>query len=99
MKTLQDATDQELREEIAKRTEAAKAARLRAHAEHVNSVLRNVEALLAMVPEHSRGTCSDHDPYNSRRGCVRCALIELRDQNEFAFTLRLSLEPFDPERG
>ena len=39
----------------------------------------NISALLALVPEHNRTSCSDERPINSNRArCTRCALLEAK---------------------
>lgn len=41
----------------------------------------NLDALLALVPNHSRGNCSDDNNFNNYDNrCVRCCLIQAKEQ-------------------
>lgn len=80
MKTLKEATDEEIQEEVRLRHEAwEKKEEARAKAAGM-LLFKHVEALIALVPKHqfNRGDdpCSDKDPCNPDTGCVRCMLLD-----------------------
>lgn len=71
-------SDKELNEELARRKKEAaiaEAARSKAAAELLHA---HVDALLAVVPKHSRTSCSDENPSNTDRDCVRCQLLDIQ---------------------
>jgi len=81
---------QELKKEISRREEerlAAKAASLRQHQE---IVLKNVQALLDLLPEHDRTSCSDSAPSNKKR-CRRCSFLFIKNEGWVPDDLRVSI--------
>jgi hypothetical protein len=80
MKTLKEATDAEIQEEIRLRHEAWKVAEEKRAQEAASTLFKYVEPLIALVPKHnsyrSGEECSDADPCNADVGCTRCALLD-----------------------
>ncbi len=81
-----DLSDEELYAELNRREQARKAQaeaerlererREREAKEAMFAVIRErSDAFLAITP-HTRTSCSDENPNNSRRGCTRCVLLE-----------------------
>lgn len=50
--------------------------------ELAEAVVRNVDALLEIVPTHNRTSCSDKTHCNYGR-CVRCTLIQIKEEQWF----------------
>jgi hypothetical protein len=70
--TEEDLLDELKRRKVA-REEAARAAKEKRDA----AVVANIDALLALVPEHGRTSCSDQNVTNERR-CNRCTLLYIK---------------------
>jgi hypothetical protein len=56
--------------------------------------LEHIDALMAMIPDHSRTSCSDVNPCNADRHCYRCNLLHLEEFRvmKTPFKLWLSFE-------
>lgn len=77
---LTDCSDAELVAEVKRREEER--ARLAAEAlrKRQEVALKNVPALLALVPNHECTSCSDDNPQNSGDyRCTRCFLLEMQN--------------------
>lgn len=88
--TITTFTTTELQAELKRREEIARRERLDKHDGHVEAVRDSRDELLRFVTEHSRSSCSDRNPVNASRQCVRCALLELSEDGDFPFYLRFS---------
>lgn len=98
MTTLRDATEAEIREELARREAEARSARDAKQADRVSLVTQALPYLLLLV-KHSRTSCSDITPGFPERDCVRCALIRLKEYREFPYVLRFEIEDYDHNRN
>jgi hypothetical protein len=74
---LVDYTTAELEAEIKERREFEARAREKARRERAEILLTKVDALLEIVPEHSRTSCSDEQYHNMDR-CTRCFLLDVK---------------------
>lgn len=77
-------TDEQLKEEVARRLLAKQEAASARAKECAASNLKNIDALLLLCPSHGRTSCSDINPCN-RFGppdrvppCVRCYLLGVK---------------------
>jgi hypothetical protein len=39
-------------------------------------IVKNIDALLELFPDHAYSSCSDQNTNNTQRGCNRCNLLE-----------------------
>lgn len=87
------ATDQELFDELQRREEERKAARERKEADLRNALLRNIEGILELVPEHQRTSCSDTRIVNMFRArCARCVLLSIKSENWVPTDIKVTVE-------
>ncbi len=63
--------------ELKRRETAREEAERKAKEKRDASVVANIDALLALVPEHGRTSCSDEKPVNESR-CNRCTLLSIK---------------------
>jgi hypothetical protein len=90
-------TDKELQDELKRRAEEARQARLAERQQRLDLVLKHRDTLLELVP-HSRTSCSDQDVsnglYSAEYGprCTRCGLLELDDlKDNFDVTVEVRI--------
>ena len=67
-------TDAELEEELARRSEVARLAKEAERAERAKFLDSQIDSIIALIPEHSRTSCSDEDVNNVGR-CNRCTAL------------------------
>lgn len=75
--SLSDYSDKDLLAEVERRKAAALEAERVAREKRNATIVANIEALLTLVPEHGRISCSDTNPQNPTR-CNRCTLLEIK---------------------
>lgn len=102
-KTLANATDAELREELVTRKVEYNKSENEKREVRRQLVLTNVDLLLALAPEHNRSDCSDTNLKNATNDhqshcyrCLRCQLLYLKTQNwndEYALRFELEYTP------
>jgi len=103
--SLKNVTDQELKEELARREQERCEQERRDRQERMRNLVQHRDALLPLIP-HGRTSCSDDNirnglgsaDYGAR--CSRCALLELTefDAENYDFDLTLTFSPVrDPE--
>lgn len=103
--SLKNATEQELKAELARREQERRAQERLDRLERVRNLVLHRDALLPLIP-HGRTSCSDDNirnglgsaEYGAR--CTRCALLELTefDAENYDFDLTLTFSPVrDPE--
>lgn len=83
--TLENATDEQLQAEVAKRRQVRIVAANKQRRETHLTVCANLDALLELCPTHDRSSCSDTqctnyttDPAKHRHRCTRCQLLHLK---------------------
>lgn len=91
---LRKATEVDLRNELDRRAQERRNDRNIKQDARVASVRKALPAILPLVG-HSRTSCSDKDFSNASRGCVRCALLELRDTDTFPYVLGFDIRDFN----
>jgi hypothetical protein len=65
-------------EELARRDAVMKAEQERKERERRATLIPMLPALLTLVPDHDRTSCSDADPNNEYRECRRCILLYVK---------------------
>tara|TARA_B100000925_G_C21590843_1_gene296179 strand:+ start:133 stop:432 length:300 start_codon:yes stop_codon:yes gene_type:complete len=88
---LDEFTDKQLQEELARREELRKQQLREERKERAEFLSQHIDLLLLLMPEHSRTSCSDKNPCNEHRGCVRCNLIYAKDSNCWPENTELSI--------
>ncbi len=86
MKDLKLASDGELQtalHNLKAELQIREAARMKVEQERKQNmaclVLRHIDALLELVPQHGPTSCSDEDPRNANRPCTRCQLLDAKE--------------------
>jgi len=66
---------------------------------HHELILQNIDALLKLVPEHGRTSCSDADPNNTSDDpaahfprCTRCQLLQFQRDNWISDSYVMKIE-------
>lgn len=93
MHDFNEVSDKELRDELTRR-EALEAERQRNTENNKRRIVeQNVGVFLALVPSHSRTSCSDADPVNaSRARCTRCLLLHVEAHGFLPDDIRVETE-------
>jgi hypothetical protein len=94
----QNVSIEDLEKELKRRKDEIKASAARKRQEQCANWLKNIDHLLALMPEHSRTSCSDEDPNNHfRNRCTRCMLLSFqREQwwdNDYVLEIKLYNTP------
>lgn len=92
MKTLQEATDAEIQQELARRHEIWKKEEQKRRQDHENWVVANAAELLHLVPAHNSAQKCTDDKVNDNGRCTRCALIQAREYQYFDSSHKLVVE-------
>lgn len=95
---LSDYDDNALSAELNRREQLRKETEEKLLVEKSVIIHKHVDALLELVPNHSRTSCSDDDPGNAGR-CARCTLLQTQSNGchdwaydiVIAFTKRVDL--------
>ena len=91
---LRNATEVDLQNELDRRAQERRDDRNTKQDVRVALVRKALPDLLSLVG-HNRTSCSDKDFSNASRGCVRCALLELRDYDTFPYVLSIDICDFN----
>ena len=83
----------ELRKEAIAKEERIKELLVAQRFERAQNLLSHIDALLDLIPDHERTSCSDENPKNYGR-CARCTLLSFKESGHWDedYDLRLSLE-------
>lgn len=81
MSALQSASDEELKNELDRREKERERAAWLKKRIAADSVGMHVDILLLMVPEHKMSNCADDRIVNENRGCPRCVLLNVKENN------------------
>ena len=76
--SLNDFSDAQLKNELARREEIRKQQLREERKNRAEYISEHIDWLLTFMSEHSRTSCSDKNPCNEHRGCVRCNLIDAK---------------------
>jgi len=89
---LRDFSDDALTKELQRRAAIKKEEALQALIKRQELIVKNVDVLLLLAPEHDRTSCSDENNYNVL-DCVRCWLVDVKESGIFdSRDLRLELK-------
>ncbi len=102
---LKNISEADLKAELKRREDEKLAEEKQKRDETAATCLRHIDALLELVPDHSRTTCSDsnhcngeytHSSGNCR--CLRCYLLECKLHEQWSPLMRLNftMERLDP---
>ena len=93
MSGLEHFSDNDLRLELSERQERARLAAEERRQEFAISVGRHIDALLSLVPDHNRRSCSDALPSNADSArCTRCVLLYTKETGFLPAEFELSIE-------
>ena len=80
---LNKATEKELIEELERRKEIRRQAYYQKVSEMEQYVYKNIEAYLTVFRNHYYTSCSDENPQNEDRECLRCKLLDAQTTGYF----------------
>lgn len=72
---LETFSDSELQAELERRRQVLREEAQREQRAHERMLVTYIDALLGLVPDHSRTSCSDEDANNYHGRCTRCTLM------------------------
>lgn len=78
MINLKDVSDADLFGEIARRRESDLKDRIAIGKVMAQRIVKNIDALLELVPRHTKQSCADNLPLFVHDGCTRCQLVEIK---------------------
>jgi len=90
MNDLSNFTNQDLQDELKRRAEEAERLFNETRRKQADFWLENIDALITLVPEHSRTSCSDSNISNEYR-CTRCFLLCAKESNSWDYDRQLTL--------
>lgn len=84
MTDLKDLPSHELQAELKRRADDAEREHQRKAEERRQLVVKHIDALLELQPEHGRTSCSDENPGNPGR-CFRCDLLQIKHEGHWSY--------------
>ncbi|SRR5581483_4661272 len=89
---LEDVATSNLVQELERRKKAVRDSVVAKRRAEQAVALENIDALLQLVPEHSRTSCSDDKPSNHNGRCKRCFLLVAKDSGWWDLDFKLEID-------
>lgn len=94
MTDLKSVSDADLFGEVARRREADLQDRIAIGKVMAKRIVKNLDALLELVPRHTKASCADNLPLFVHDGCTRCQLMEIKRAGVSEFEIdTITLKP------